>query len=337
MKMLVRSIALLSFCSVCGQAAEPPTMGPPRRADGIPLQTCRIVTPEAAAVRQAVEDLARRLRERGATVSVASSVQKSGFSEKPDFSAGETLILVGNLVTNRALLPLYASVLDFTDAYYPGGDGYVVRTVLDAPGRGTDCLVLGGSTDEGTVKAVRRACEILAGLKPGQPFPRTLEVKLGGKTVNSLQWAWNASPTGDATSAGYLYGLCGQPKLAEIAKREFLKPDVEGGQRFYNISDYALEPRLRAWALVCDSPVFSQEEVQTVHQLLLNTLVFDQNMYWRARGGDRIGSRHQTMGTSAFLSVVNHLLRRGNPNEAALALLNRWKKECDAYFANAVT
>jgi len=318
-------------------------MGLPAQPNGIPLKACRIVAPETPAIQERIGDLTRLLRQRGATVSLMAPLEALDESRLrlcvPSIEIQEhpeTLILVGNIIDNQALLPLYTMFLDFTDAYHPGGDGYIVRTVLDAPFRGIDTLVLGGSSDPGILRAIRRACEIVAGLKQDRSFPLTLEVDLDSEALKNLH---SIPVPQDPMASAYLYGLTGTKGFATACKGWFLGPRQapDRAPDSYEVSDYELEPLLRSWALINDSGVFTPSELQTVHQLLLNTLLRNEAQYWRARDGGSIGSRHQTMGTSAFLSVVRFLLRRGNPNAEAKSLLHRWKNECEAYFANAMT
>jgi hypothetical protein len=77
------------------------------------------------------------------------------------------------------------------------------------------------------------------------------------------------------------------------------------------------------------------QDAQTIDSALYQTLVKYQNEYWRARDGSHIGSRHQTMGTSAFHTGVRLLLRRGAPDEKARQQLEAWRTQGEAYFANA--
>jgi hypothetical protein len=342
--MLLDLVGAMAFCAAMATAAADPgtatiqgapATGAPRmealpQSGGVAFRNCRIVAPHSAALTAPSQELLALVRQRGGTAEI---VAPAAIMDKDELQwrvrENETLILVGSILSNRALIPLYAAYVDFTDAYHPGGDGYVIRTVLDFPG-GTNVIVLGGSSDAGVARAIGRACEIVAALKPGEPFPLLCEIKLGGDAQAAI------GPAADlrVPFAGYLYGLTGEQKFAEAVKGELLQP--RGGD-YYDADDYNLEPLLRSWTIACDSSVVSASDVQAVQQFFLNTLIHNQDAYWRARDGQSIGSRHHTMGTSAFHAIVAYLLRRGNPNPAAAELLRRWKAECDAYFTNAVT
>ena len=64
----------------------------------------------------------------------------------PELYRGRPLILLGSLNTNRLLLPYYARYYCATDALYPGGDGYDLRTLVNPNGNGVNLLVVGGSS-----------------------------------------------------------------------------------------------------------------------------------------------------------------------------------------------
>jgi hypothetical protein len=74
----------------------------------------------------------------------------------PDAYRQHPLILLGNLNTNRALLPLYARYYCFTDAIYPGGDGYDLRTLVNPYGQSANVILAGGSRLAGVQRAVDR-------------------------------------------------------------------------------------------------------------------------------------------------------------------------------------
>ena len=51
-------------------------------------------------------------------------------SIRPDLR-GLSLILLGDLNSNRAIFPYYANYYTCCDARYPGPDGYELRVVVD--------------------------------------------------------------------------------------------------------------------------------------------------------------------------------------------------------------
>ena len=68
-------LALLLACSLCAAGTETPSMGPPRRADGVALENCRIVVPDSPVLRQQASSLLRLLQERGAKAQMESPSQ----------------------------------------------------------------------------------------------------------------------------------------------------------------------------------------------------------------------------------------------------------------------
>ena len=63
------------------------------------------------------------------------------------------LIVVGNLSNSLAARHLYVHHHAFADTYYPGGDGYDVRTIADPFGTGRGCFLVAGSTEAGLSRA----------------------------------------------------------------------------------------------------------------------------------------------------------------------------------------
>jgi len=113
----------------------------------------------------------------------------------PDQYRFHPLILLGNLNTNRALLPLYAGYFCFTDAVYPGGDGYDLRTMVNPYGKGANVILAGGSSLRGVERAVDRLiAHIQAAGKPGELIlPYLLEVELELALKQEL-YAWPETP-----------------------------------------------------------------------------------------------------------------------------------------------
>ncbi|MCC6443123.1 MAG: hypothetical protein IT210_06655 [Armatimonadetes bacterium] len=134
-------------CSGFAGLGAAPEMGLPETRNGLSLSRCRIVAPEDRDVRKAVRDIADLIARNGGQAAVASpsnAMDSSGLRLAVSEGEPETLTLAGSIASNRAMLPLYAMFLDFTDAYHPGGDGCAIRALPDAPVRGTGAIILGG-------------------------------------------------------------------------------------------------------------------------------------------------------------------------------------------------
>ncbi len=70
-------------------------------------------------------------------------------------------VLLGNAMVNESIMALYRRQYTFVDEFYPGGDGYVVRTVHNPENCGHNALLVGGSTPEGAAVGLERLEEVL--------------------------------------------------------------------------------------------------------------------------------------------------------------------------------
>jgi hypothetical protein len=340
----VLPLVLIALPSLAQEPAG--SMGPPALRSGFALTDCCIIHPASDAGLAQANRIAVAIATAGGRaviVPAADALDASGL-RLTDEIAAKPHILLGNINTNRGLLAYYADLLDFSDAYHPGGDGYVLRTIPHGCGRGGDALIVGASSDAGLRRAADRLIELLAGAN-GPALPYVFEARLEGKVTQAVPLgSWpepfdsqryaNTGYYDMAYLPGYAYALTGHLPAAQVALAGLLKGAAQN-DGWYPVSDYQLEWLTRSWSYVRDAPCVSEADAQTIDNAFLQTLYHDQNEYWRARDGNRIGSRHQTMGTSAFYTGVRLLLRRGNPDETARAQLEQWKDQCAAYFANA--
>src|SRR5262245_23907069 len=137
------------------------------------------------------ETLARTLEHRvGAYPEVVAdtTLMPTRSSPLPQSYRDHTLIVLGNLGTNRAILPLYARYLCATDATYPGGDGYDLRTIVNPYGTRSNVILAGGSTLRGVTRAVERLSVRIAN-QQDEDIPFLLEVELAPDLARALaQW-----------------------------------------------------------------------------------------------------------------------------------------------------
>ena len=73
-------------------------------------------------------------------------VETAGGSPLPE---GGHRVILGNAMNNPAIMALYRRQFAFVDEYYPGGDGYVIRTAHNPENCGWNVLLVGASTPEG--------------------------------------------------------------------------------------------------------------------------------------------------------------------------------------------
>ena len=95
----------------------------------------------------------RRLQEmiRAHAGVVLPVVDPAGLSPLP---AGRHRVLLGNAMINESIMALYRRQYAYVDEFYPGGDGYVIRTVHNPENCGSNVLLVGASRVEGAAAAL---------------------------------------------------------------------------------------------------------------------------------------------------------------------------------------
>ena len=129
------------------------------------LATATLVAPDDPDWAAAAERLAQVLRDAtGGAVPVADGSQVS-----LDGLGKGNLVVLGSCHTNPVLMALYRRQYAFVDDWYPGGDGYVLRTVHNPGNRGHNVLLVGASAPEGAAVAIDRLEELLSQRGPVLP------------------------------------------------------------------------------------------------------------------------------------------------------------------------
>ncbi len=307
----MRTVAvMLPLILACASALADPQMLARDWGAPIPITAVTVV-----ATGEAGHALVATLKQAGAEVQVIApddALDATGLKWKPEI-ATRTVVVLGGLHDNRAILPLYANYLSFGDAAYPGGEGFVVRTIARPLGEGTAAIALEASTPAGEAAVVARFAELVRQTKDGS-FPSTLEAH--------------------APSQNGFWMLTGRPEDA-ASELEYLLSGVDPGVGFFQYGDYGIEAWVRKWEWLQDAPGVNEADRLKLDQAVLRTCIESAPQWWRPRDGSVIGGRHQTMGTSSFTAAVQLLRRRGNPNDEARKLLDQWWGECIAYWANA--
>ncbi len=267
----------------------------------------------------------------------------NGFRRRP-------LILLGNLNTNRVLLPLYANYYCATDATYPGEEGYDLRTILNPYGTGENVILAGGSTLAGVERAVERLIEHITEAKErGEPaLPFLLEVELTPHLAEMLA-EWPGAPL-DAPlptrqkgkqkslphdvilsqvigAYGILYAWTGDRRYGLVARDALLALNAEVDES-YGDWHYRAERLLRVLPWLCAGGFLEGDDLLRTDTLLLNTALGTQDMWWRKRTADPpLGHRHHGLGTFEFFLLARYLRYQAAPNEAARQLCDRWLAE----------
>jgi len=271
----------------------------------------------------------------------------------PEFQK-QNLILLGRLATNRALWPAYNRFLTAEDGYYPGGDGFVVRTAANVFGNGKNQIILGGSSDAGVAKAVAKFEELVAGQEESTSFtvPWTLEVELGGECLQAFQadnalWQDPENPALPAMTSGYGkvvrwyqnamgYYWSGWPEYLERS-RGYLKEILAEKAHTHH---YIVEFFIRTYDMLDDSPVFTPEELGQLDSLVMQNF-FDfltvTDLGWMSVFSPpyaeiETANRHQIAPWYGDLLMARFLQRHGDLGGELKDLVNFRLTEKDAVF-----
>jgi len=258
------------------------------------------------------------------------------------------LILLGSLNSNRALQPLYANFLCSTDATYPGGDGFDLRTLVNPYGTGGNVLLAGGSNLRGVERAVERLLTAIAAAEASLTLPFLLEVELAPALAAQLtSWPFTSLDDTAALQTSRSRGLMfitepirligaytlmwawtGDVRYAHIARDQLLALNarmVDG----YGDWHYLAERFLRSVPLLIGGGFLTDAEVNRTDHLLMLTALANQGEWWRmAVGVPPLGHRHQGKGTFEFLLLARYLRDQTQPTPALRALCDRWIAEC---------
>ncbi|MBI3921211.1 MAG: hypothetical protein HY318_07325, partial [Armatimonadetes bacterium] len=313
-----------------------------------------IVAPSDADMRTVAEDLAATLGEQtGLAVPLVEDkvvVGQDGRTVSEEYR-NKNLILVGNALNNRAILPLYGRWLDASDGRYPGGDGYELRTVVNPYGTQRQELILGASTAAGAQRGLEALKTRLKSARKGDDLvlSQILEVQAGPELKPAFDQAIaevKANPQrsiGAVVTSGHLAELCndalkyawtGEVAFARRAGGVLLEMNRRFDGSYYHgdirtCDDYALEYAVRGWMILQHAGVLSREELWETDRNLFHDVPFS------AHGAGGVGSRHLASGSMAFFLLVDGLLTYGNPDEGARPTLTNWRDGVRAYFHGA--
>ncbi len=310
---------------------------------------CAIICPAAdQRWRELADRLAEAIQRLGAdrvpVVPDAEAVRDRLGPIRADLRA-KTLILLGDLNTNRAVLPFYTSYYTYCDARYPGGAGYELRTIVRPFGWPSNCLMVGGSTWEGCAAGVERLIERLS-RQTGGSLPYLLEVKLGDELSRRLAAAPDpqSDPCGKGgddscdtaqcafTRNAHLYFYTGDELFARRSREAALRfLDCKGDPAGFAVGDYTMETLAAAWRRVSCSPVFSRDELVRLDQAVYQTAIEHVNAWYRIRPEQGIGNRHQTTGGLAWYTLMRGISELCHPDPVARGFVADWLADGAAY------
>ncbi|NLB95051.1 MAG: PQQ-binding-like beta-propeller repeat protein [Armatimonadetes bacterium] len=153
--------------------------------DGKPVAT--IIHPESQAGRKAAQAISDAVK---AQTGVALPLRAATLADR-EREAAETQVLLGNVDTNPALLLPYARYQTPVDSVCPGPGGYLVHTIHDPYGKGTNLVVVGATDDAGLERAAATFAGIIAKQAKGQALvlPRLFERGYSDEFLKRFAWA----------------------------------------------------------------------------------------------------------------------------------------------------
>jgi len=199
-------------------------------------------------------------------------------------------IMLGNLMDNRMVAPLYHRNYIAADAHYPGVGGHILRTVHDPWGNGCNVILAGGSDIAGVTTSVEALLRRLQGAAARLWVPALLDVQMSGaflekfpelavelsedfvaqemaKAHEMLETGAHGGITDPLGRAGFYYYISGKLEWAELFKslaflmyEDFQKGRDQYGGAWGMDADFRLSTMMPAWDLVEEAPVFTDDE-----------------------------------------------------------------------------
>ena len=192
------------------------------------------------------------------------------------------IILLGNMLNNKLICDLYAKRFVFVDALYPGGGGYVVRTIHDPYGYGKNFILIGGSNEEGVMKGTQKFLSLLdaAGnmklgytievetpyLKDfGEPTKEFVDETMQ-RVMHLFVMGGSIAGISEGILDGFKYYLTGDERWAELFKLVFMLY-IDSVEKFgswllehMTAPDFWTFQLTNIWDLIEESPVFTDDE-----------------------------------------------------------------------------
>lgn len=245
-----------------------------------------LITPDRPAYRAQAQKIQQAIHKRtGVTLPLHTDTEFDAW-QPPQ----QNQILLGNLMDNRMVAPLYARHYLAADAHYPGPGGHVLRTVHDPWGDGHNVVFAGGSDSTAAAIAGQHLIDTLQESEDGWHLPPLLDIGLSPSFLDEypdlalkpdeafiqqemeeahhmLETGAHGGITDPLGRAGIYYHITGKLGWAELFKQlvflmyeDFQKEREQYGGPWGMDADFRLHVMMPAWDLVEEAPVFSDEE-----------------------------------------------------------------------------
>ena len=257
-----------------------------------------------------------------------AEVRRGGEVTEKDYRT-RTIVAAGGFHTNPVVRHLGMNFYSFTDDYYPGGDGYEVRTIHNPFGHGRNVVLLGGSTAKGVARACEAFAEVVGqqGRRIGrvnlsvsrhnpQTPPDEAEARRIVEEVNTqVALSGSQGPLRRMVDHGMMYHLSGQEVWGRMMREEFLHfIDLA-----HEVGDWCLSQgthlyfwgyrMLMAWDLVEEGEVLSDEDRLKMTNALYNIVRWASNLsYYRVKSVDEVAQQqnHQSFAALTVFSGARY-------------------------------
>ncbi len=280
---------------------------------------------------------------------------------RPGHFAAFQVIACGHLGNNAALRRLYTARRCFVDTFFPGPQGYFIKSVPDPFGHRKNCLVVGASSVQDLPTAIAALTELVRKSQgrldrvhthrfshPLSTPPAEDQLdQLVREALATWQGGWNASPFRDGRLKEYLWHfyLTDHPAWGRLIPPIFAgsmvpwleerKAHPETYHAFFWLHHY-----VQLWDLVEDSPLYNAEDRQVVAGMFSQLLGHLNGLFYMSEEVNPPGDLRQNHSTFIALSLAvghQYLLRRRGSSElsqGALAAQRIFAGQASSYKPN---
>ena len=308
--------------------------------DGLPA------TPTVVQLQGAIADVGGR---------APDIVEQRDFTETL-FSSTQ-VIACGNMTNNAALRRLYTARCCFVDTFFPGGDGYFVKSISDPFGYGKNCIVLGASSGEGLLAAfavfedlVRTSDGELQRVHAAQfqhplpPFPEEAQLeRMVQDDLKSWEGAWVSTPFrgGRVESYAWYYYLTDHPVWGRAVPAIFagsLEPWLAQRRDYPETYHcfFHFHSLIHLWELIEDSPLYTEDDRRGVATMMGEMLRHLAGLFYMEESinpPDQIRQNHTTYIAMDLAAGHNYLskrygIREFDPTEEVVERIFAGQSDC---------
>ena len=195
----------------------------------------------------------------------------------------KTLILLGNVDTNRAFLRLYSRFMVGANSAYPGAGLYVLRMLFEPLHAGADVVVIGGSDEQGLAAGVARLAALVSASIDEQGNCRLQPlIEFGDATGHKPQ---NAGKVGRSfTGRAYAFFWYADASAGQWVKQYLIDELAKAGPGLGEVSSgghYKWEGNYRALLQVLASGLLTAEQTAQVADRMCLMLTVSEDGFGR--------------------------------------------------------